>query len=466
MNTPLMGRIHHIHFVGIGGVGMGGIAEVLLDKGYSVSGSDMAASAMTQRLQELGVQIAIGHDASNVRGADVVVVSSAIGSNNPEVEAARQLRLPVVPRAQMLAELMRFHHGIAIAGTHGKTTTTSLITSVLAEGGLDPTFVIGGRLNTAGTHARLGASSYFVAEADESDASFLYLQPVMAVITNINSDHLQTYDNDFAKLRQAFLEFLHHLPFYGTAVVCVDELVIKNMLGEISRPVISYGFSEEADTQAIDYVQKGMYAYFTVKRLNKPPLEICLNLPGRHNVLNALAAITIAGECGVSDGDIARAMTQFGGIGRRFQMYGDYKVNQATITLIDDYGHHPREVEVTLQAIRAIWPKRRLVMIFQPHRYSRTQDLFEDFLRILPQVDELLLLEIYSAGETPIAGINSRALCRSIRHHTQIEPLFIEDIQELPKILAGLLKDKDIVLTQGAGSIGRVAGDLAVLWKS
>lgn len=466
MKTPLMGRIRHVHFVGIGGVGMGGIAEVLLDKGYSVSGSDVVASAMTQRLQKLGVQIAIGHDASHVRSADVVVVSSAIGSNNPEVEAAKQLRLPIVPRAQMLAELMRFHHGIAIAGTHGKTTTTSLITSVLAEGGLDPTFVIGGRLNTAGTHARLGASSYFVAEADESDASFLYLQPVMAVVTNINSDHLQTYDNDFAKLRQAFLEFLHHLPFYGTAVVCIDEVVIKNMLGEISRPVISYGFSEEADTRAINYVQKGMYAYFTVKRLNKPSLEICLNLPGRHNVLNALAAITIASECGVSDEAIARAMTQFGGIGRRFQMYGDYKVNQAKITLIDDYGHHPREVEVTLQAIRAIWPKRRLVMIFQPHRYSRTQDLFEDFVRVLPQVDELLLLEVYSAGESPIAGINSRALCRSIRHHTQIEPLFIEDVQELPKILSSLLKEDDILLTQGAGSIGRTAGELAVLWTS
>ena len=471
MQTPVMGRIRHIHFVGIGGVGMGGIAEVLLNQGYSVSGSDIAVNAMTQRLQELGVRIAIGHDASHVQDADVVVVSSAIVSGNPEVDAARQLRLPVVPRAQMLAELMRFHHGIAIAGTHGKTTTTSLIASILAEGGLDPTFVIGGRLNQAGTHARLGASHYFVAEADESDASFLYLQPVMAVVTNIDTDHLQTYDNDFAKLRQTFIEFLHHLPFYGSAVVCVDDPVIEGMLNEVSRPLITYGFSEAADTRAIDYVQRGMYAHFTAQRLNKPPLKICLNLPGRHNVLNALAAITVATECGVPDEAIAQALTQFGGIGRRFQVYGNYSLGQAEspsasrVTVIDDYGHHPREVEVTLQAIRQIWPERRLVTIFQPHRYSRTQALFEDFAKVLTNTDELLLLEIYAAGEPPIAGIDSRALCRSIRHHTQLEPLFVKDAKELPQILAGLLKDDDILLTQGAGNIGRIVGELTAAWE-
>jgi len=470
MHIPVMGRIRHIHFVGIGGAGMGGIAEVLLNQGYEVSGSDIAAGTMTQRLEQLGVQIAIGHDASHVRNADVVVVSSAIVPDNPEVVAARQLRLPIVPRAQMLAELMRFHHGIAIAGTHGKTTTTSLIASILAEGDLDPTFVIGGRLNKAGTHARLGTSHYFVAEADESDASFLYLQPIMAVVTNIDSDHLQTYNNDFAKLRQTFLEFLHHLPFYGRAVVCVDDPVIEGMLGEISRPLITYGFSESADTRAIDYVQQGMYAHFTVQRLNKPPLPIRLNLPGRHNILNALAAITIATECGVSDAAIAQALTQFGGIGRRFQIYGDYSLGQdktlsaSGITVIDDYGHHPKEVEVTLQAIRQIWPERRLVMIFQPHRYSRTQALFEDFAKVLTNTDELLLLEIYSAGEAPIAGIDSRALCRTIRHHTQLEPLFVEDMKELPRILAGLLKNDDILLMQGAGSIGRLAGELTAGW--
>lgn len=470
MRAFLMGRIRRIHFVGVGGVGMGGIAEVLLTQGYDVSGSDRVDSAMTQRLKALGVCIDIGHDARHVGDADVVVVSSAILSSNPELEAARQLRLPIVPRAQMLAELMRFHHGIAIAGTHGKTTTTSLIASILAEGGLDPTFVIGGRLNKAGTHARLGASRYFVAEADESDASFLYLQPVMAVVTNIDSDHMQTYDNDFSKLRQTFLEFLHHLPFYGTAVVCMDDPVVESILNKISRPLITYGFSESADTRATHYIQQGMRTYFTVHRLNKPSLQVCLNLPGRHNVLNAMAAITIATECGVSDEAIVKALVQFGGIGRRFQLYGHYAVyrggllSASDVMLIDDYGHHPREIDVTVQTIREIWPKRRLVMVFQPHRYSRTQELFEDFAKILGHTDELLLLEIYSAGETPIPGIDSRALCRTIRHHTQLEPLFIEKIEELPEILAGLLENGDIVLIQGAGNISRVAGELAGLW--
>ncbi len=459
-NLP-MGRIRHIHFVGIGGAGMGGIAEVLLTQGYHISGSDLGENTVTKRLQGLGAAILKGHQAENIHGADVVVRSTAVPDENPEIVAARQARIPVVPRALMLAELMRFRYGIAVAGTHGKTTTTSLVTSILAEGGLDPTFVIGGLLNSTGSNARLGASRYLVAEADESDASFLYLQPMISIVTNIDADHMSTYHGDFAELKKTFIEFLHHLPFYGLAVVCLDDEVVREIVPSVSRPIVTYGFCEDADIRAIDFRQEGTKTYFTVLRQNKLDLKITLNLAGAHNVLNALSAIAVATELDISDSAIQQALLKFSGVGRRFQIHGDYKTAYGQVLLIDDYGHHPREISVTLQAVRAAWPTRRLVMAFQPHRYTRTRDLFEDFARVLSDVDVLLLLDIYSAGEQPINGVDGRSLCRNIRQRGQVDPIFIERGGSVSATLKDVLKDGDILLMQGAGDIGSIVGKIA-----
>jgi UDP-N-acetylmuramate--alanine ligase len=456
-----MGRIRHIHFVGIGGSGMSGIAEVLLNLGYEVSGSDLKENAVTRRLAALGARVRIGHTAEHVVGSDVVVISTAVPSDNPEVLAAREQRIPLVPRAEMLAELMRFRHGIAVAGTHGKTTTTSLIASLLAEDGLDPTFVIGGKLNSAGTHARLGASRYLVAEADESDASFLYLQPMIAVVTNIDADHMATYGGDFSKLRQTFVEFLHHLPFYGLAVLCLDDPVVREILPEVTRPVRTYGLTPEADIYASDVRQEGLLNHFEVVRRDGGKwLDVTLALPGRHNVLNALAAITVAYEVGVSDAAILRALAAFQGIGRRFQLNGEVAVAGGFVTLVDDYGHHPREVAATIQAARASWPERRLVVVFQPHRYSRTRDLFEDFAEVLSSADGLLMLEVYPAGEKPIPGADSRTLCRAIRARGQVDPVFVAQPDDLATTLRGVLRAGDVLLTLGAGDIGGVAAVL------
>ncbi len=456
-----MGRIRRIHFVGVGGSGMSGIAEVLHNLGYEVSGSDMRENVVTRRLAGLGLRVFIGHAAEHVAGCDVVVISTAVPSDNPEVLAAREGRIPVVPRAEMLAELMRFRHGVAVAGTHGKTTTTSLIASLLAEGGLDPTFVIGGKLNSAGTHARLGASRYLVAEADESDASFLYLQPMMAVVTNIDADHMATYGGDFSKLRNTFVEFLHHLPFYGLAVLCVDDPVVREILPEVTRPVRTYGFSPDCDVAASDLRQEGVRSRFRVTRKDQAEwLDVTLNMPGRHNVLNALAAITVAHEVGVGDEAILRGLEAFQGIGRRFQLNGEVATAAGTVTLVDDYGHHPREVAATIQAARASWPERRLVVTFQPHRYTRTRDLFEDFAEVLSTVDALLVLEVYAAGEKPIPGADSRTLCRAIRARGQVDPVFVAHADDLADTLRGVLQDGDVVLTLGAGDIGGAAAAL------
>lgn len=452
-----MWRVHHIHFVGIGGAGMGGIAEVLHILGYGVSGSDARENAMTRHLRESGVEVSIGHVAENVCGSDVVVVSTAISPDNPEISEARHLHIPVVPRAEMLAELMRFKHGIAVAGTHGKTTTTSLIASLLAEGGLDPTFVIGGRLISANTNARLGASQYLVAEADESDASFLYLQPVVAVVTNVDADHMDTYDGDFDKLRGAFHEFLHHLPFYGLAVMCKDDPVVRDMLGEVSKPILTYGIESDADIVAYAVKQVGTQMRFKVRdRSGELDLSVTLNLPGVHNVLNSLAAITVAHELGVPGEAICRALERFEGIGRRFQVCGELILDAGSALLVDDYAHHPRALEVTLQAARASWPERRLVAVFQPHRYTRTRDLFEDFSRVLSQTDVLVVTEIYAAGEAPITGADARALCRAIRTRAKVDPIFVEALETLPAVLASVLRDQDLVFILGAGDIGTV----------
>ena len=458
---PSMGRIRCIHFVGIGGVGMGGIAEVMLNLGYDISGSDLNENAVTQRLTKLGAKIYSGHEAENVLNCDVVVVSTAVKEDNPEVIAAHEHRIPVVPRAEMLAELMRFRYGIAVAGTHGKTTTTSLVASVLAEGDFDPTFVIGGLLNSAGANARLGESHYLVAEADESDASFMHLQPMMAVVTNIDADHMETYGGSFEKLRQTFIEFLHHLPFYGLAILCIDDEEIRNVIPQINRPIITYGFSEDADIHATNLRQEGNKTFFSVaKKDNKDWLEITLNMPGEHNVLNALAAIAVANEIGVEATAIQQALLKFEGIGRRFQINGEYQVGKAKVMHVDDYGHHPREVEATIQAIRSGWPDKRLVVAFQPHRFTRTRDLFEDFTAVLSTVDALVLLEVFSAGEQVITGADGRSLARAIRARGQVEPVFVEHIEELSKTLKGVLKDGDILLTLGAGSIGVAANNL------
>ncbi|MBR9909074.1 MAG: UDP-N-acetylmuramate--L-alanine ligase [Gammaproteobacteria bacterium] len=461
ISIPEMRRIKRIHFIGIGGAGMSGIAEVLLNQGYAISGSDLRESKVTRRLADKGATIFIGHSESNVSGADVVVNSSAVDAHNPEMIGAREQRIPVVRRAEMLGELMRYRHGIAVAGTHGKTTTTSLLASVLACGGLDPTFVIGGLLNSAGANAQLGASRYLVAEADESDASFLHLQPMVAVVTNIDADHMDTYGGDFANVKTTFVEFLHNLPFYGLAVVCGDDPVVQEIIGDIARPVITYGFNEGNDYRAIDVKQTGLSTCFTALRPDQhSDLQVTVNMPGLHNVLNALAAVAVATDEKVADEAIQRGLQEFQGVGRRFEVYGNFPVAGGEAMLVDDYGHHPREVAATIAAIRAGWPERRLVMIYQPHRYTRTRDLYEDFVEVLSQVDSLVLLEVYSAGESPVAGADSRHLCRSIRLRGQLDPIFVEGIDGVPELIRDLVQPGDIVLTQGAGNVGLLAAEL------
>nr|VFJ88346.1 MAG: UDP-N-acetylmuramate--L-alanine ligase [Candidatus Kentron sp. LFY] len=461
-NSRWMGRVQHIHFVGIGGAGMGGIAEVLHSFGYHITGSDLLENTMVQHLRELGISIGIGHASRNVKSADVVVVSSAICNENIEVVSAHQQRIPVIPRAEMLAELMRFGYGIAVAGTHGKTTVTSLIASILTEAGLDPTFVIGGRLNRAGTHAHLGVGHYVVAEADESDKSFLYLNPMMAVITNIDADHMDTYGGNFGCLRNTFLTFLRRLPFYGLAVVCVDDPAIKDLLDKVSRPVMTFGFSAEADFQAGNIRQDGIRSTFEVSRPpGKPSLIINLDLPGRHNVLNALAAIAIADELAITDKIIQRGLAKFQGIGRRFQVFDNVLIGGRRVLLIDDYAHHPREVTETIRSVRTSWPTCRLVVAFQPHRYTRTRDLFDDFVRVLSEPDVLLLLDIFAAGELPLPGITGRALYQAICDYGRLVPIFIENTSNFTDIFSDIVKHEDIVLILGAGDIGNVAQKLA-----
>jgi UDP-N-acetylmuramate--alanine ligase len=461
MQSHAMGRVKYIHFIGIGGAGMGGIAEVLKNIGFEVTGSDIKQSAITERLESLGVPVSIGHAAKNIADTDVVVVTSAIDESNEEVCAARNNRVPVVRRAEMLAELMRFSQGIAIAGTHGKTTTTSLVASVLAEGGLDPTYVIGGLLNSSGAHARLGSGNYIVAEADESDASFLHLYPVLAVITNIDADHLDAYAGDFANLRHNFVEFLHQLPFYGLAVLCIDDEGVRKILPEVTKPVVTYGLDFKADYNAELIKQENSKTWFKVSRKDKKDwLEVELNLPGKHNLLNALASIAIAHELGVSDEDIINALSQFQGISRRCHVRGDIKINNINVTLIDDYAHHPTEIEAIFAAIKAGWPNRRLVVVYQPHRYTRLRDLFEDFSQVLSSIDCLLVLDVYAAGEEPITGADSRSLCRAIRSRGLVDPVFVEDKETISDVLSSLLEENDLLLTLGAGDIGSISKQL------
>jgi UDP-N-acetylmuramate--alanine ligase len=462
-------KVKHIHFVGIGGSGMSGIAEVLSNLGFVISGSDLASNTATQRLTELGVKVMQGHSAEHLEGVDAIVVSSAVRPDNPEVLRARAKRIPIVPRAVMLAELMRLKRGIAIAGTHGKTTTTSLVASVLAEGGLDPTFVIGGRLNSAGANAKLGQGEFIVVEADESDASFLNLMPVMAVITNIDADHMETYGHDFARLRQAFVEFTQRLPFYGTAVVCIDDPTVREIVPFISKPLTTYGFREEANVRAVNARADGGRMRFEVLRQNGvrlAPLDITLNAPGMHNVQNALAAIAVATELGVDDAAISTALAHFTGVGRRFQRHGEVSSRSGgTFTLVDDYGHHPAEMEATLEAARGAFPGRRVVLAFQPHRYTRTRDVFEDFVKVLSSADVAIIGEVYAAGEQPIVAADGRALARAVRVAGKVEPVFVESIDDMPDTILGLALDKDVVITMGAGSIGSVPGKLLELMR-
>jgi len=462
-----MRRINTIHFVGIGGSGMSGIAEVMLNLGFTVSGSDAVAGAVTQRLAQLGARIAQGHAAGHIAGADAVVISSAVRGDNPEVQAARAQRIPVVPRAVMLAELMRLKQGVAIAGTHGKTTTTSLVASILAAAGLDPTFVIGGRLNSTGANARLGQGEYIVVEADESDASFLNLMPVVAVVTNIDNDHMETYGHDVARLKQAFVEFLGRLPFYGRAVVCVDDRNVREILPFVSKPVSTYGLAEDAQFRALDPLPDGATMRFTLRRESAADLPLTLNLPGLHNVRNALAAIAVAVELGVADDRIVAALAAFAGVGRRFARHGEIAVGAGagggagTFTLIDDYGHHPVEMEATLAAARGAFPGRRLVLAFQPHRYTRTRDCFEDFVKVLSSADALLLAEVYAAGESPIVAADGRSLARAVRVAGRVEPVFVEDIAGMDAAILAAARPGDVVITMGAGSIGAVAARVA-----
>ena len=457
-------KVKHIHFVGIGGSGMSGIAEVLLTLGYQVSGSDIADNAITQRMKQLGATVYLGHDGSHSTNANAVVVSSAVNSDNPEIVAARARNIPVVPRAMMLAELMRLRQGIAVAGTHGKTTTTSLIASVLAKGGFDPTFVIGGKLNSSGTNAKLGTGEFIVVEADESDASFLYLQPILAVITNIDADHMETYGHDFSKLKQAFVDFVEHLPFYGMVIVCADDANIRDILPSISKPVTTYGFADDAQIRAVNVRhQDGKMRFTALCRQNGQPrdLDIILNLPGQHNVQNALAAIAVGLEVGVTDDAIVSALGEFEGVGRRFQRYGEISLaGSGTFTLIDDYGHHPIEILATVNAVRGAFPGRRLVLAFQPHRYTRTRDLFEDFIKVLSGVDVLLLAEVYAAGEAPIVAADGRALAHALRVAGQSKVLFVEQIQDMPQAILNMAQVGDVIVTMGAGSIGGVANTL------
>jgi UDP-N-acetylmuramate--alanine ligase len=455
-----MRRVKCIHFVGIGGAGMSGIAEVLLNEGYQITGSDIAENAVTARLTQKGATIFIGHEASNIDLASVVVVSTAIDPENPELVAAKERRIPVVRRAEMLAELMRFRHGIAVAGTHGKTTTTALVTQIYSEAGMDPTFVNGGLVKSAGTNARLGSSRILIAEADESDASFLHLQPMVSIVTNIEADHMDTYGGDFDTLKQTFIDFLHNLPFYGQAVMCVDDPVVRELIPNVSRQVITYGFSEDADVRIENYRQEGQQGKFTVVRKDRDNLEITLNIPGKHNALNASAAIAVATEDNISDEAIVKAMLGTEGTGRRFEHLGEFETGNGRVMLVDDYGHHPTEVDVTIKAARNGWTDKRLVMVFQPHRYSRTRDLYDDFANVLEQVDVLVMLDVYSAGEAPIAGADGRSLCRTIRTRGKLDPVFVPEMSGLPSVLSNLLQDGDLVLTQGAGDIGKVAKQL------
>jgi UDP-N-acetylmuramate--alanine ligase len=466
--------VKHIHFVGVGGAGMSGIAEILHNLGYTVSGSDQGDSATTRRLASLGIRVAIGHDAANIAGAEAVVTSTAVRADNPEVIAARAKRVPVVPRAVMLAELMRLKSGIAIAGTHGKTTTTSLVTSVLAEAGVDPTFVIGGRLNAAGANSRLGSGDYIVVEADESDASFLNLLPVMAVVTNIDADHMDTYGHDFAKLKAAFVEFIHRMPFYGAAILCTDDPGVRSILPMISRPIVSYGFGEDAMVRAVNVEAHAGTMQFTVQRRNgvqMPDLRVTLNLPGDHNVLNALAAIAVATELELPDAPVVKGLAEFTGVGRRFQRYGEQPVvagetDGGTFTLIDDYGHHPVEMAATLAATRGAFPGRRLVLAFQPHRYTRTRDCFEDFVKVMGSADLVLLSEVYAAGEAPIVAADGRALARALRVAGKVDPVFVDDIADLAATIVEQVRAGDVVISMGAGTIGGVPSQVVELLAS
>ena len=460
-----MRRVRAMHFIGIGGVGRGGIAEVMHHLGFRVSGSDLGTNALTERLQGLGIKVHKGHAAEQVNDADVVVISTAVPEDNPELQQARKMRMPVVRRAEMLAELMRFQQGIAVAGTHGKTTTTSLVASLLTEGGMDPTYVIGGRLNSSSTNAYLGQSEWLVAEADESDASFLYLQPVISIVTNIDADHLSTYDGDFEKLKQTFVDFLMHLPFYGLAIVCIDDEHIRDVLPKVGRPVRTYGFDESADVQALNVRQQGLLMHFDVRiddggDVRSEIRDVTLNMPGRHNVLNALAAITVALELGVNVKSCKRALSRFAGIGRRAQSHGLLHFAGGSAQLLDDYGHHPTEVTATLKAVKGGWPDQRLVVIFQPHRYTRTRDLFEDFAQALSLTDVLILTDVYAAGEEYINGADGRALARAIRNRGAVEPIFVDGVEDVPQALQHIIEDQDIVLTLGAGSVGGLAATL------
>lgn len=456
---PKMGRVRHIHFVGIGGAGMCGIAEVLHHEGYHITGSDLCDNSVIERLRSLGISIFIGHTEQNIAGADVLVRSTSIGANNPEILAASAAQIPIIPRAAMLAELMRFRYGIAIAGTHGKTTTTSLVSSLLAEGGLDPSYVIGGKLTSSGTNAKLGQSPYLVAEADESDASFLFLKPMIAVVTNIDADHMETYGDNFDTLRQTFLEFLHHLPFYGLAVLCADDPEVNTILSLVQRPVATYGFCEQAQYRALDWTQQGLNSHFTVQR-PKPyaPLNVTLSLPGRHNVQNALAAIAVATNLNVSDESIVNGLAKFQGVGRRFQLLGERQFARGRAMVVDDYGHHPREILSTLDAFRRVWPDKKLIHVFQPHRYSRMQSLFQDFVGALTKADALLLMDIYAAGEQPIIGVTSEALCHSLINCGM--PARLVNENNLCTVLDDIVTDDSVVLMQGAGSISQYAQNL------
>jgi UDP-N-acetylmuramate--alanine ligase len=454
-------KIKNIHFVGIGGSGMSGIAEVLLNLGYNVSGSDLGSNAASQRLESLGAKVTLGHDAANVAGADVVVTSTAVKEDNPEVIAARAAKTPIVPRAIMLGELMRLKRGIAIAGTHGKTTTTSLVASVLAQGGLDPTFVIGGRLTSAGANAKLGTGEYIVAEADESDASFLNLSPMIEVITNIDADHMETYEHDFEKLKQAFVHFTHRLPFYGRVMLCIDDPHVRAIIPMVTKPITTYGFSEEAEVRAVNARAIGLQMHFTVIQDGYPDTDFVLNQPGLHNVQNACSAIAIAREISIEDSATQQGLAEFNGVGRRFTRYGDIAIpGGGTFTLVDDFGHHPIETEVTLAAARGAYPGRRLVLAFQPHRYSRTRDLFEDFVKVLGTPDVLVLSEVYAAGEAPIRAADGRALAHALRVNGKVEPIFVEAMADMPATIMGLVQDGDVVITMGAGSISGIPAKL------
>ncbi len=462
--------IKHIHFVGVGGSGMSGIAEVLCNLGYTISGSDLSDSATLKRLASLGIKTSVGHAPENVVGADAVVTSTAVQSDNPEVLKAREMKIPIVPRALMLAELMRLKQGIAIAGTHGKTTTTSLVASVLGEAGLDPTFVIGGRLNSAGANARLGSGDHIVVEADESDASFLNLLPVMAVVTNIDADHMETYGHDFGKLKKAFVDFLHRMPFYGVAILCTDDAAVREIVDQVTCPVTSYGFNEQAQVRAINVRAVGGQMHFAVQRRNGvvlPDMDVVLNLPGLHNVLNALSAIAVAVELSIPDAAVQKALADFKGVGRRFQRYGDLALPQGgTVTVIDDYGHHPVEMAATLAAARGAFPGRRLVLAFQPHRFTRTRDCFEDFVKVIGHADSVLLGEVYAAGEAPIVAADGRALARAVRIAGKVEPIFVDDIAAMPQAIVDNALDGDVVMCMGAGSIGAVPAKVVDLLQN